>query len=388
MKFKLDLRIPLFVIIYILLTIYSFAQNAYIPLSQPFNIPPWNYNGTEHVSVLPSGVVDWVLVETRGLYAYQLDAQEVLYRRAGFLKTDGTIVATDNDTIRFGTTFGDSIWRDINAQNTSGDFYFVIYQRNHIPVMSKNPVRFMDGYLSVNYDFTNPTKVWKDTLGLSKLPDGSYSMIGGDADGNGIVNVLDYAPVSQNLFTTGYKRADTDNNGVVNVLDYAPIRNNLFRVNQLPKIYLRKKILPSVITASSYVGVYTPQKLVDGIVDSGDAAVNRLVKQPDAGRWKSASGFPQWVQFEFPNNTYIENFTLNTYRDGSNSNGVPYCKIETSTDGTNWSMIAWPDYVRFLWNTFPIRNTIKYLRVTVLSINPPLTDISFYEMTCYTYSQN
>lgn len=376
MKFKLKLWIPLFIIIYILLTIYSFGQNAYIPLSQPFNIPPWNYNGTESVTSLPSGVVDWVLVETRGLYASSLDAQEILYRRAAFLKTDGTIVATDNDTIRYGTTFGDGRWQNIPAPNTSGDFYFVVYQRNHIPVMSKNPVRFMDGYLSVNYDFTNPTKVWKDTLGLSKLPDGSYTMIGGDADGNGIVNVLDYAPISQNLFTTGYKRADTDNNGVVNVLDYALVKNNLFRVNQLPKIYKRTKIIPATITASSYVGSYTPQKLVDGITSDNPS---------DLGRWKSSNAMPQWVQFEFTNQTYIENITINFYVEGSDGSGVPYCKIETSNDGVNWTLVTLPDYFRFKWNQFPLRYSLKYLKFTILSVNAPLLYTSIWEVDFYTY---
>ncbi|MBM3435323.1 MAG: hypothetical protein FJY07_03785, partial [Bacteroidetes bacterium] len=37
-----------------------------LPLSQPFNIAPWNYAGTESVASIPSNnVVDWVLVELR-----------------------------------------------------------------------------------------------------------------------------------------------------------------------------------------------------------------------------------------------------------------------------------------------------------------------------------
>ena len=369
-------------VIFLLSALFSynaFAQNPYIPLSQPFNISPWNYNGTESVTVLPTGVVDWVLVELRGLYAYQLDAQEVLYRRAGFLKTDGTIVAIDNDTIRYGTTFADDRWANIPAHNESGDFHLVVYQRNHIPVMSKNPVRFMDGYISVNYDLSVPPNVWKDSLGLTKLSDGTYTMIGGDADGNGIVNVLDYAPVSQNLFTTGYKRADTDNNGVVNVLDYAAVRNNLFKVNQLPKIYLRKRVIPTAITASSYVTSYTPQKTVDGITSDNPS---------DLGRWKSSNSMPQWIQYQFANEVYIEDIVINFYNDGSNSSGVPYCKVETSLDGTNWSLLTWPDYIRHKWNYINIRNNIKYLKFTVLSVNAPQLYTSIWEIDFYTYSPN
>jgi hypothetical protein len=365
--------------IFVLCAYNLFAQNAFLPLTQPFNIPPWNYAGTEQVTSIPPNVVDWVLVELRGLYAYQLDAQEVLYRRAGFLKTDGTIVSVKNDTIRFGTTFGDSRWQDINAQNTSGDFYLVIYQRNHIPVMSKNPVRFMDGYLSVNFDFSKASNVWKDTLGVVKIYDTTYAMIAGDADGNGIINVLDYTPISQNLFTTGYKRADIDNNGIVNVLDYTFVKSNLFRVNLLPKIYKRQQIIPNTITASSYIGSYTPQKLVDGITSDNPT---------DLGRWKSSNTMPQWVQFQFTNETYIENISINFYSDASNSSGVPYCKVETSNDGVNWNLVTWPDYFRFKWNQFPLRYSFKYLKFTILSVNAPLLYISIWEIDFYTYSPN
>ncbi len=39
---------------------------AYIPLIQPYSGTPWNYSGTENVSVIPnSNVVDWILVELR-----------------------------------------------------------------------------------------------------------------------------------------------------------------------------------------------------------------------------------------------------------------------------------------------------------------------------------
>ncbi|MEZ5198088.1 MAG: hypothetical protein R2764_17370 [Bacteroidales bacterium] len=41
------------------------AKN-YIPLAQPYNTYPWNYNGDEAVTEIPTeSVVDWVLVELR-----------------------------------------------------------------------------------------------------------------------------------------------------------------------------------------------------------------------------------------------------------------------------------------------------------------------------------
>jgi PKD repeat protein len=35
------------------------------PMNQPFNVSPWNYNGSENISFIPVNTVDWVLVEIR-----------------------------------------------------------------------------------------------------------------------------------------------------------------------------------------------------------------------------------------------------------------------------------------------------------------------------------
>lgn len=37
---------------------------GYIPESQPYSGPPWNYEGTEAVTAIPNNdVIDWVLLE-------------------------------------------------------------------------------------------------------------------------------------------------------------------------------------------------------------------------------------------------------------------------------------------------------------------------------------
>ncbi|MEZ5196864.1 MAG: hypothetical protein R2764_10800 [Bacteroidales bacterium] len=38
------------------------AEQGLIPLQQPFNIEPWNYEGDETVASIPSDIVDWVLL--------------------------------------------------------------------------------------------------------------------------------------------------------------------------------------------------------------------------------------------------------------------------------------------------------------------------------------
>ena len=40
----------------------------HIPLNQPYGSVPWNYNGNETVSAIPSGVIDWVLIEIAEWY--------------------------------------------------------------------------------------------------------------------------------------------------------------------------------------------------------------------------------------------------------------------------------------------------------------------------------
>ncbi len=44
----------------------SINDRGSIPLSQPYNTPPWNYTGDESVISIPNAdVVDWLLLELR-----------------------------------------------------------------------------------------------------------------------------------------------------------------------------------------------------------------------------------------------------------------------------------------------------------------------------------
>ncbi|MBK8946971.1 MAG: hypothetical protein IPM32_17125 [Ignavibacteriae bacterium] len=96
-----------------------------ISQTQPYFISPWEYNGTETITISHQNIVDWVLVELRS------DSTSNYYvhsRKAGLLKNDGTIINSD------GTPFSVDV--------ASGDYYIVIYHRNHLPVMSSVPVTF------------------------------------------------------------------------------------------------------------------------------------------------------------------------------------------------------------------------------------------------------
>jgi hypothetical protein len=97
-----------------------------IPQNQPFTASPWDYHGLESFSTLPTNVnvIDWVLVELRS----STSKNSLILQKAGFVTSDGSVVNIDGSPISF--------------EVREGDYYVVIYQRNHLPVMSATPVTF------------------------------------------------------------------------------------------------------------------------------------------------------------------------------------------------------------------------------------------------------
>ncbi len=65
---------------------------GYIPLNQPYNTDPWDYQGSESVVSIPIKVVDWVLVDILIPYGTGNNLSfELLSRKAGFITEDGKI---------------------------------------------------------------------------------------------------------------------------------------------------------------------------------------------------------------------------------------------------------------------------------------------------------
>jgi hypothetical protein len=145
-----------------------------IPLSQTFNMAPWNYPGTEQVTELPDSIVDWVLVELRD----KVNNTLTIERRAGLLSKCGVVMETDLTT---GLHF--------TAAESFGDFYIVVWHRNHMPVMSGLPVavpNFREPYDFTQVATTQPYK-HNDPLPAELEVDpgsGRYAMIAGDINAN------------------------------------------------------------------------------------------------------------------------------------------------------------------------------------------------------------
>jgi hypothetical protein len=181
---------------------------GYIPTSQPYNMAPWNYNGTESVTDIPSDVVDWVLIELRdATSAANATSATMIARQAGFLLSDGSIVSMD----------GTSSLQFTNSINQQ--LFAVVHHRNHLGIMSANAVTNTGGVYT--YDFTTGyNKTYGGMDGCKEVSPGLWGMMGGDADCDGKIlmpdmNIL-WHPVAGKA---GYLPGDFNLDGQVNNLD-------------------------------------------------------------------------------------------------------------------------------------------------------------------------
>jgi hypothetical protein len=186
---------------------------GYIPSSQPYNTAPWNYAGTESAGSIPSGVVDWVLVQLRS------NTTTTVATRAAFVKSDGTVVDLD------GTS-------PLNFQGVvAGNYYIVVRHRNHLAVMSAHPTAL--SLSSGLYDFTASQA---QAFGISPLKSVGtvFAMFCGDADANGGIGASDLVNVRASVGSTMYNMADVDMNGGVGASDLVLVRSNIGQSSQVP----------------------------------------------------------------------------------------------------------------------------------------------------------
>ncbi len=174
---------------------------GYLPLTQPYTGHPWNYSGSESVASMPSDIVDWVLIQLRT----GTDSSTTKATRAALLRNDGQIVDQDGGLVKF-------------EGIVPGNYYIVIRHRNHLDVMSANPVNLWSN--SSLYNFTSGSTQFYGSNGAKEIDTGIWGMIAGDADGNGQVQTSDkndYWWVDTG--TAGYKSSDFDLNGQVQTSD-------------------------------------------------------------------------------------------------------------------------------------------------------------------------
>lgn len=183
-------------------------HNDLISLTQPYNTAPWNYSGTESVSSIPKGVVDWVLVEVRDAKNAGLALPSTMVeRQAAFLMMDGSIKYIDACANL-----------DFNISLSQGMF-IVLYHRNHVSVLSGSSLSETNGVYQ--YDFsTSENQVFGGGLAHKELVSGVWGMMSGDGNADGEVDNKDKDDVWEpDEAATGYLPGDFNLDGIVDSND-------------------------------------------------------------------------------------------------------------------------------------------------------------------------
>lgn len=188
----------------------SLRTSGLLPRTQPFNVTPWNYGGSEslpQISDLPTGTVDWVLVELRD------GANVLVASRAALLQSNGSVLDIDGTNgVRFSAV-------------SSGSYNIVVRSRNHLAVMSAAAVSLPN---ASQYDFTVASNVLGGAGQVKSLAAGVYGLLSGDFYADGVIALADFnswigtgaLPVNQ------YSNRDVNYDGQVTVGDFSLYRPN------------------------------------------------------------------------------------------------------------------------------------------------------------------
>lgn len=156
-----------------------------IPLIQPYKNTPFSYKGTEAVTVFPSNITDWVLVE---LYNNSTPAT-LIATRAALLQNDGMIVDLDGTSSVVFEGFPDD------------NYKIGIRHRNHLPVLTAttHPLTYDESRTQL-YDFTvSQAKAYQNSTITNNVAmvnlnnSGKFGLWGGDGNSNGRVSYIGVA---------------------------------------------------------------------------------------------------------------------------------------------------------------------------------------------------
>lgn len=198
---------------------YSFAggqmstdlrSSGYIPTVSPY---PQDARG---VGSIPIGITDWVLIEFRK----GPTAPAVGYRSA-LLRNDGRIVTDDG------------VKTELDVAVAPDQYYVIIRHRNHLPVMSANPVT-LGAVTSTLYDFTTSSSQGYGNGAMKAVGIGTYAMFSGDVNSSGIITAADANLVFESVNASGYHARDANLSGIVTAADANMVFGNLNASSPVP----------------------------------------------------------------------------------------------------------------------------------------------------------
>ena len=196
----------------------TLRQNNLIPVEQPFNRSPWNYEGTESTITLDNmsdDVVDWILLEARDA----ANSFTVIEQKAALLLKDGTVIDAS------GTVNGAVQFSNLTA-NT--DYYIAVKSRNHLAVLSAAPISLPN---ATAFDFTKTNNILDGQTQLYNIEGDLYGLPAGDFDSNGIITVVDYNFFKTEVSIIGeYVDGDCNLDRSVTVTDFNNYRPNISRI--------------------------------------------------------------------------------------------------------------------------------------------------------------
>jgi hypothetical protein len=173
-------------------------DSGYVPLTSPYHEDP------RKVAFVPDDVTDWILTQLSP------DGQTIIKSKSVLLSKNG----------RF---------RDINSSDSfaftnlvDGLYYIIVKHRNHLPIMSSNPILLNHSSMAV-YNFTTSCAQFYAGDGARELEPGVWGIYGGDIDQDGQVTSTDYIIWYNSEYKgeSGYKSADINCDGQIDDGDYA-----------------------------------------------------------------------------------------------------------------------------------------------------------------------
>jgi len=198
--------------------------NSILPITQPYNPslpyfgnndPVWLYAGLESVSAIPADAVDWIIIELRDAANAAAAGPETTIPggiKAALLKNDGTIIGVENNPYL--------IFAGVPVLQ---NLFLVIHHRNHLSVLSSNPVVEIDGIYS--WDFTSSSEQAFNN-GQKQLSVNVFGMIGGDGNGDAQVDLQDKTGVWNMVAAEkDYSGGDYNMNGEISNQDKNDIWN-------------------------------------------------------------------------------------------------------------------------------------------------------------------
>jgi len=182
-------------------------SSGLIPLFHPYSGHPWYYNGYEGVTDIPnSDIVDWILVELRDTTLAELaTAETIAAQQTAFLLNNGSVVDFDGfSKLQFN-------------YYVKYNLFVVVRHRNHLAIMSANPLVESDGVYSYNFTSSAEQAYLSNQKELSP---GVWGMISGDADASGLIDETDKSVLwEMQAGSKGYFQGDLNLNTQINNQD-------------------------------------------------------------------------------------------------------------------------------------------------------------------------